>query len=158
MRTFFASKVFLWAVVFFVGAAILYAVFLMGSPGTQRAMRMDLQRVSHLQQISYALEQYWVTRGELPETLGKLRGEGYYIDAVVDPQTGEPYEYRVLGEEQYELCAVFELDSEYLQDERIVSEPFSDFSWEHGSGPTCFQKEIVKADFDSSLRTIPLYK
>ena len=68
------------------------------------------------------------------------------MGSISDPETGRPYEYRMLTEPGYEICAVFE--SEFSLNERdgvrsqeLLQRPFSESIWDHGMGRVCFQKE-----------------
>jgi hypothetical protein len=139
MKQFFSSQNFVWLVVGLVVASVVYALFLSGSPGTQRALQFDQRRVSDLQQISYAIDEYWTRNQALPETLEKLQDSRYYfVQSLTDPETGKPYEYQISGEKTYELCAVFALSS--ADDRQLLR--FSPKVWEHEAGRVCFSLEI----------------
>lgn len=142
MRHIFSSKVFLWVIIGVVVLTVVYGIFLTGSPITQRLLQSDQLRVSNLQQISFALDEYWTRNQKLPEMLGELQDSRYYfVESIADPITKEPYEYQVLEEKQYELCAIFELAS---QESRAGLRFPSKMSkvWEHGVGRMCFELEI----------------
>jgi len=139
MKQFFSSKVFLWAVVVAVVLAVGYGFFLTGSPATQRALQFDLRRVSDLQQISFAVDEYWARNQKLPEALEELQDSRYYfVSSLQDPETQEPYEYLVSGEKTYELCAVFSMSS--TDDRQFLRFPSK--AWEHEEGRVCFSLEI----------------
>lgn len=154
ISVFFQSKVFFWIVVVAVIATVMYAFFLVGSPSQQRAIQFDQRRISDLQQISYAVLTYWDTRGRLPKSLEEIKNDkiepAIYLPSVQDPRTGEPYEYRVLGEKTYELCAVFETESSSTS--KRIRKPVpavlvylgEDSRWDHGIGRACFQREVSK--------------
>ena len=139
MKQLFSSKVFVWIIIGVVVLVVGYGILLAGSPTTQRALQSDQIRASNLQQISFAIDEYWARNQNLPETLEELQDSRYYfVEAVFDPITKEPYEYQVLGEKQYELCATFDLAS---RDNR-VSPRLSLKVWEHEKGRACFLLEI----------------
>jgi len=50
----------------------------------------------------------------LPEQLTDMQGQRFFIQSANDPETSEPYEYRVLSEKGYEICAIFNTDSATL--------------------------------------------
>lgn len=136
-------KVFVGAVILFVLLALVFAFSVMGSPGKQRALQFDQRRVSDIQQISHAVNSYWERKGKLPLSFEELKTQPYlYIQSVKDPRTQEPYEYLVLGDKKYELCAVFETDSGEYRQRAKVPTPFSEEVWNHGIGRTCFEKEV----------------
>ncbi len=94
----------------FVGAAIWAIVtgfLIIGSPMKQRQMRLDDKRLSHLRQIAFAIDSHWKKQGALPSALADLPNRR--AATLVDPETGEPFTYRVIGKRSYQLCAVFAL-------------------------------------------------
>ena len=139
MKQFFSSKIFVWIIIGVVILAVVYGIFLAGSPTTQRSLQSDQMRASNLQQISFAIDEYWERNQKLPETLEELQDSRYYfVDSIVDPITKEAYEYQMLAEKQYELCATFDLAS---RDNRTLLRAPSKV-WEHETGRTCFEFEI----------------
>ena len=143
MKQLFSSKVFVWVIIGVVVLAVGYGILLAGSPTTQRLLQSDQMRASNLQQISFAIDEYWVRNDEsLPEALEDLQDSRYYfVESVADPITQEPYEYQVLGEKQYELCATFDLASAESKAELRFPYKASKV-WEHGVGRICFELEI----------------
>ena len=124
-----------------VVVCIGYAIYLFGTPGEQRSIQSDRQRVSDLTNITYNVDGFWELNGELPAGFEDMSGARYSIDSIHDPETGVPYEYRVVDgiEGTYELCAVFQTDTT----ERGERSPrFSDDPWGHGAGRTCFLLEV----------------
>lgn len=123
-------------VVALVVAAVIVGVILLDSPAQERLRRLDERRVSDLRELSYAVDVYWTREGSLPSSLEDLSNEERVVRELADPETGNPYEYRVLGDKAYELCAVFARDT--ATDEREA--PFRSL-WSHGPGRQCFQLE-----------------
>jgi hypothetical protein len=150
MKQFFSSPLFIWLVSAVVLAAVVYGIFLSGSPGKQRALQFDQRRTSDLQQISFALDSYWQRNGDLPESLDALQDSRYYfVESIADPKTAAFYEYLLVGEREYELCAVFELSSK----ENWMAPHFSSRVWEHGAGRTCFQ--LQAQPLEGQTGTVP---
>lgn len=134
-------KVFLRFVIVSVIVAVLYGLFLIGTPAQQRQIKFDQQRVSDLQSISSAINAYWNNNNILPSGLGVLLGkQDYFVSSLKDPKTQEMYEYNILGERQYELCANFETESSQNQDFN-VTKPASEERWNYNQGRNCFQRE-----------------
>ena len=127
-------------VVVCVSVAILTAVIvgavLLDSPAEARLRRLDERRVEDLRELAYAIDAYWTLEERLPSSLAELPDERGYLAELVDPETGEPYEYRVLGEDSYELCAIFASETT-----EQFETPFQD-AWFHGSGRKCFQLNV----------------
>ena len=132
-------KVFMALAILVVVSSVSYGIYLVGTPAVQRTLKFDQRRVSDLTDISFAVASYWEDTDRLPEKLTDLQGRGTFIRSAEDPETGEPYEYRVLSEKGYELCAVFNTDS--ASQDRDFPPPFSGREWEHTAGRVCFGLE-----------------
>lgn len=119
---------------------VVTGFWLLGSPGKQRLISLDRERISDLQQITYQLGTNSPvyspdTEVTLPEQLPEqLRTN----DQFSDPATGEPYEYRRLSERTYELCATFSTSSE----NDLQSRQMWDVGWQHPEGRHCFELDI----------------
>jgi hypothetical protein len=133
-------KVFAGVVIAAIACAVVYGLILVGTPAQQRIIQFDERRVSDLNQITHAIDSYWERNGNVPATLEDLRDPRYFVSSITDPRTNEPYEYRATDEDSYELCAVFETDSAERQEP--FPKPFSEQSWEHGIGRTCFDRDV----------------
>ena len=123
------------AAVVVVVATVGYSIYVVGTPGQQRNVRLDEQRIDDLRGISRNVDRYYETNGTLPANLFDLQGPRYSVQSIEDPQTGRPYGYYLVGGVNYELCAVFNTESPERRDER---RPFSESIWDHGPGLTCF--------------------
>jgi len=104
-------------------------VWLMGSPAEQRVLKLDQRRIDDLQSIAQQIHVYWNRHRSLPERLEALSAEPGLASIPMDPTRNEPYGYRLLGDESYELCAIFDRPSPYA--------PAS--VWAHEAGPYCFK-------------------
>ena len=133
-----ALRAFLGIVVLLVVACLAYSMFLLGTPGEQRSLRFDEQRISDLKNISRNVDLYWETNQNLPESFDDMSGPRYSIFSIHDPESEEEYEYRVIEEVAYELCAIFTTDSAEIRSPDLR---FSEEAWAHGIGRTCFQLE-----------------
>ncbi len=139
-------KLFSGFVIACVVLAAGYGFTLVGSPAQRRLIQFDERRASDLQSISFAIDAYWQRNKQLPSSFQDLGDQRYYyIQSVQDPKTGAPYEYRILGDVAYELCAVFETDSTELEHRERFPKPFSEKAWDHEIGRTCFEIEVQKA-------------
>ncbi|MHA1812054.1 MAG: hypothetical protein ACTSYX_01340, partial [Candidatus Thorarchaeota archaeon] len=79
------------------------------------------------------LDFYWTRQRTLPSSLEDLANEPGVLVELYDPGTGQPYEYRVLSSNTYELCAEFARDT---ADEQ--GRPYRDY-WSHSQGRHCFE-------------------
>ena len=138
-------RIFHWTVVIVVFGVAIAGLFASGSPSNERAKRLDEQRVSQLESISYAIDQYWNQNKSLPATLTELENSrNIFVQSTYDPETGIGYDYAVTGDRTYNLCAVFDAPS---RDDvnSAPSGPTSGF-WKHSTGETCFPLEVTKTN------------
>jgi hypothetical protein len=131
----------------FVGtiiASLVLGFMALGSPTTQRELRMDEERIMHLSTIQSQIVNYWQQNNTLPKELSLLNNDIYGMRIPLDPETNTEYAYTVTGDTSFELCTDFTRpSSERIEGEYYPSYGFSgDTSWKHGSGPTCFARTI----------------
>lgn len=125
-----------------VVATVIGAIAVMGSPGEQRQMRIDEQRIQDLRSIEAAVRLHRNDEGSLPDDLATVDARpGVALD-LADPQTGTPYEYKRTGTDAFELCAVFATDSAA----RKARRNWPGLEWAHGSGRHCFRFRIDDMD------------
>ncbi|MBP6912243.1 MAG: hypothetical protein KBB88_03540 [Candidatus Pacebacteria bacterium] len=153
-------------------AGIVYSFVVIGSPLTQRELRLDQKRLEDLQNIQSQVLNYWQEYEKLPDSLKAM------IDPLqswqhipVDPEfeKGVLYEYSITGKLSFELCATFSRpipvgwqeysawDKGYPMREDIIGPdsamtssnmmaPYgggiTNESWDHQVGRTCFQRTI----------------
>ena len=102
-----------------------------GTPSAQRHIEADQNRIRNLRGITSAIY-YWHKQNRssapLPATIHELIGRGIQASESIDPETKNPYEYRVTSNSNYELCATFASPEE---------SPRVRF-WTHGKGRACF--------------------
>ena len=123
-------------------AGVGYSTYVIGTPGQQRDIRLDQERTDNLRNISRNIDIFLELNGEIPASLGKLTGPKYHVQSIGDPDSGAPYEYRIVEDADYELCAVFATAS---SERNEGYRSFSESVWDHGVGRTCFQL-TAKAD------------
>jgi hypothetical protein len=115
-------------------AAVVASLMLLGSPAEQRLLRLDEQRVAELGQLGRAVLSRWEDERRLPDTAGELVDGRALTGLPTDPATHAPYEYRITGPRQFEVCATFDRPSR--------SEPVGDF-WFHEAGHRCFKFDVT---------------
>ena len=106
--------------------------WVLGTPGQQRLIMSDRQRLEDLNAIANTL--YWQNQDQeeyvLPDTLNP-------DDQRQDPITQEPYGYSKVDESLYQLCANFATDSSTHKLANANNE-----NWQHPEGFHCFELEI----------------
>lgn len=133
-------RIFLGVVILVVVATAAFGLWISGSPTQERARRLDGMRISNLQSISSAVDQYYNINLVLPpdlDTLLKARTT-YYIGTTADPETGAPYEYAARSVDTYDLCATFVTDSRGQDISKMEPYPQGGQFWEHAAERTCF--------------------
>jgi hypothetical protein len=125
--------------------AVVYSFSIIPSPLTEQNITTDLKRVDDLANIKTAVDNYYQTNGTLPQSLGELTQQAFsYTQPLekTDPQTKQPYEYTILNQYSYQLCATFTTDSKKDQPDSYVttsvSYPVYNGDFTHPQGHYCF--------------------
>lgn len=130
--------------------ALVGSFFIMGSPKTQRLRRIDDQRVMSLQNMHYAVQDYYTEFKTLPTSTDQVFARvSPGANTASDPQTGELYQYEVTGSTTYKLCATFSLMSyerEWAMSGagRISTMGLygTEADWTHDGGYYCYDRRI----------------
>jgi hypothetical protein len=145
---------------------IAFSFSVIGSPKSQRALRLDDKRVQDLISIQWSVINFWQQKERLPETLAEVSNPLSGTTIPVDPEfeKGLVYEYKKTADMTFELCATFSADmpkgwQEYsngggiaypMTDERDVATSAiypgvaTNESWDHKIGRTCYERTIDK--------------
>lgn len=117
-----------------VVATSIGGFLVLGSPNRQRQLQADRSRLQDLHAIARQLHDRFETanRGEKPFSLPETLRRDWR-----DPLTGEPYEYRPLDDERYQLCAEFALPTPEPVRNR-------DRFWQHPAGRHCFDLDATE--------------
>jgi hypothetical protein len=114
-----------------VFAAMIAGLVIVGPPSEARARKLDDRRVEDLRSLAGAVDLYRSRRGSLPASLQEATREQRDSSAPGDPLTGQPYPYRVVSVDKYELCADFQ---------RASGSESRDWGfWSHARGHRCFE-------------------
>ncbi len=134
-----------------VALAFVWGVVIVGSPGAERERKFDERRLTDLRQIHneiYSIiyddrtpkpvaDQQRPVRA-LPQSLSEMTALALYTyPETTDPETGEPYEYRVLGTNRFALCAAFN----FVRQERY------DIFWNHPVGRHCYEFSTLERNY-----------
>ncbi len=117
-----------------VFACLAVAFSLLDSPARARALREDADRIGELQQISWAVTELYNLNSALPQNLDALTADGKLNeDVLLDPVSGQKYEFTIIDSSNYKLCANFELATPEGGDYSYL-----DPAWQHAAGQACF--------------------
>lgn len=132
-----------------VALIVIYGFIAVGSPFKQRMNRLDSERVSDLTVIQAQIINYWGKKNKLPASLGDLTDNISGFKAPLDPETKKPYDYKVLSDLSFELCANFFTKSAKESDKRAApyieslrGYPDEAWNWQHEIGRFCFTRNI----------------
>jgi len=121
---------------------IVFGFYVSDSPHEVREMRIDQEQVNDLQNISWAVYEYYEIEEVLPESVFEL----YNGKALPEARDGRaPYAYNVIDDTTFEVCATFAKESR--QDDFRPSYISIDGmrtmnDWSHGEGEICFTRTV----------------
>ena len=121
-----------------VVVSVVAGILVIGSPSEGRLEALDAGRIADLRGIMGETDLFWSRNQRLPRTLEELAADPRTSVNTVDPGSTEPYSYRILDVDTYELCATFDRASRPLPGRSVA-----DF-WQHGPGPQCFELDVDK--------------
>ncbi len=118
-------------------AAIIYGFTVAGFPVDVRGKAFDATRESNIRDLKYQIDSYTQSNYSLPRALGELTAKSQYSYLKLnDPETNQPYEYRIDGTYSYSLCATF--STAKTKDTSVTYEAYDQPAFNHGKGYTCF--------------------
>ena len=120
--------------------AVVGGFFVIDSPQVAQAKKYDQQRVDDLYNLSSMITDYYQQNEKLPDDLSAEK-----FARLKDPQTDQVYEYKVLGEKEYELCATFSLAVD-LNDREYYYGGNKDWSF-YKEGYQCFSTRVNEDEF-----------
>jgi len=139
-------KTFAWVTSIVVVLTIIGGFFIVGSPQKQRQIEFDNQRINHLQMIQSQIVSYWQQKEMVPTSLANLSNDISGFIAPADPENDAPYEYSVLGELSFQLCATFNqvsLNSGIKNMGMTIPYQYGVAeNWGHDAGRVCFDRAI----------------
>lgn len=121
-----------------VVVSVIAGIVIIGSPTERGLQQLDTGRISDLREIMAASDFFWSRNERLPSTLEELAEDPRSSVNIIDPGSAEPYGYRILDEDTYELCAIFDRASA-----EVPSRSVEDY-WRHATGRQCFELEVDK--------------
>ena len=127
--------------------AFIYALSIIPSPSMERNITADHKRVTDLGTLQQNIDSYYQTNSVLPQSLKELTSNTYDPTTPLDktdPETKQPYIYKIVDPSDYKLCAIFQTSS--LKEDPTTddtSDPtYSTYSslFKHPIGYHCFSE------------------
>lgn len=143
-------KVLAYGVSIFILMSIILGFFTAGSPLKARLYNFDERKVGDLQSIQAEIINYWQRKEVLPNSLNDLNNSISGFKVPVDPQTVNEYGYTVKDKTIFELCADFNLPSNFgvigrsLAESPAMKGVYAD-NWNHEADRQCFERTIDPA-------------
>lgn len=141
--------------------AVVYGFTIVPSPQAERNMTLDHKRVVDLGNLQASIDTYYQNNNTLPSSLNILKpddpGTKLYM---IDPETKQPYGYKVTNPVAYKLCTTF-LTNSSKEETNIYDENNPDYStykdnFKHPAGYYCFN-ENETGDSNTSGSPEPTY-
>lgn len=115
-----------------VAVVVLLGFTVIGSPVSQQIIRYDETRYSDFQQIKVQVENYYSNNETLPTELTDINFNNLNLN---DPISNQPYEYKVVDEDDYQLCTEFATEAESFR--QYSSNTYYDIPIKHTKGYSC---------------------
>ncbi|MDP3998294.1 MAG: DUF5671 domain-containing protein [bacterium] len=139
-------KTLAWILSFVVLISIVWGFFIIGTPAEQRERRFDEQRVNDLQMLQGQIINYWTRKEALPQNLSDLEDKISGFIAPKDPKSEQNYEYIIVDELSFELCANFKTSTDdfstYKNTRPLYYYDSFQQNWAHQAERTCFSRTI----------------
>jgi len=125
-------------------ASVIGGFLIIDSPATARAVKFDQQRINDLYNLDGMVNDYYLQNKKLPDDLSAGK-----FSQFKDPESDRPYDYQILGEKNYELCATFSLAVD-LNSRDYSYGGNKDWSY-HQAGYQCFTSKV----YEDAVKTVP---
>lgn len=135
------SLIFFILTIIIIAVSIIGSLFIIDSPQIANLKKADQQRANDLSRLGNMINIYYQENDELPENLTTAR-----FSQFKDPKTEESYDYTIISEEKYELCADFSLAVEEDNNDKYYYDGNQDWYY-HDAGHQCFTARVNKDEF-----------
>lgn len=143
-----------WASGILVILTVFAGFLIIGTPWQARLYNFDAQKASDLMQIQSQVVSYWQAHQQLPANLAALNDPLSNYAVPTDPQTGQPFEYKMTSAKSFQLCATFNAPTQgntpnYYSAPVPAGAAYSpeNDNWYHDAGHTCFSRTIDPARY-----------
>lgn len=139
IRAYFYASLAVVVVVF------ITSLFIVDSPTETRNRKFDILILDNFNAIDSAINQYYIDKKKLPDTLDDLKADYSFItdETLKNKATGVRFDYKKPEANKYELCATFLTNNVDIKD---VSFYGYKESWPHESGYQCLSQKVLQPD------------
>ncbi|OGY94056.1 MAG: hypothetical protein A2406_00275 [Candidatus Komeilibacteria bacterium RIFOXYC1_FULL_37_11] len=136
-------QIYFYGSLLVVLVAFAISIFVVDSPAETRKMKLDERVINSFYQIDSGVNNYYVKYSKMPESIVQIKEESNYLtdEEFKNPITNEVYEYKAIGEDEYQLCTTFQ----YSSKDR-VAQPYdyynADKMWLHDAGYQCLNQKV----------------
>lgn len=117
--------------------AVIGGFLIIDSPAVARMRSFDLQRANNLSELDNLIIFEFQNTGKLPNDLSASK-----FSSFVDPVTNQLYGYKALGDNEYQLCAKFDLAVDKNNKESFI--PYANDWFFHDAGLQCFNRRVTQ--------------
>lgn len=146
-----AFRITFWVI---VAVSLVAGFYIHGSPVKARALREDAERINRLQNLQYTIESYFQEEKQLPSDLSLLK-DRIVPNGTLDPVSEKSFEYRILSEKSYEICAEFTFSNREIQPQPSYYYDYRDPAWLHDAGRSCFERKVELQEPYPEFRPFP---
>ncbi|MDP2812807.1 MAG: DUF5671 domain-containing protein [bacterium] len=151
-------KFYTWISLAVVLVVFVFSWFSVDSPQTARNRKIDGEILGDLNQIHWAIRDYYTVNNSLPDNLGFLTSDSekrtITVDNISNPSTSKAYEYETIADDEYKICTDFLTSN--LGDKNYESYAYfgSDIGL-HDAGYQCFSRKVFSTA-DSKIEPTPI--
>jgi hypothetical protein len=138
-------RIYFYSALVIVLATFIVSMFIVESPSETRNRRFDDMVLQNFMSIDSAINQYYLDKKKLPDNLDELKSDYPYItdETLQDKATGVKFDYKIIENNKYELCATFLTSNKDIKDIDIYS--YKD-QWPHDAGYQCLSQKVIQSN------------
>lgn len=137
-------RTYFYGALIIIIATFVSALLIVESPQQARDHKLDNAILEDFNIIADGLNNYYDKNQKLPATLEELESEVLFVteENFKDLETNQVYEYKVIGDGEYQLCAIFRTSNVDGQD--VNDRFYPRGGWPHEAGKQCIGQNIDK--------------
>lgn len=139
------TQIYFYGSLVIIVATLIAGAFFIESPQKTRDRKQDQMIVEKFDNIARTINSYYSSKKKLPENFEKLLLDGFMqsADEITNLKTKEKFEYKIISEDTYELCATFKTSNK--NDQQLnYNTPWPNTQWLHDEGYQCIKKPVEK--------------